>query len=60
MAEWIENKGNDCPVPAGTRVELKFSSGNVHATQAPERFLWVRLPPCYEVAHSITHYRVIE
>lgn len=38
--EWIEWKGGDCPVPAGTRVELKFRHGRTCKANSPQGWRW--------------------
>jgi hypothetical protein len=61
MAEWIENKGNDCPVPHETRVEVKFDNGETSDTPSAGSWAWGRrIGDNDGTGGTITHYRIIE
>ncbi len=41
MSDWIEwGGGEECPVAAGTHIEVKFRDGTSSPDKEPELFLW--------------------
>ena len=54
---WIEWKGGECPVAAGTKVSVRFGDGREETDNAPEDWGW-RHVRCIKV--DIIAYRVVE
>ena len=53
--EWIDWHGGECPVPAGTRVEVRFKTGHTAIDANPEAFDW----KVTWVGYSIVAYRIL-
>lgn len=41
-SEWIEWNGGECPLPAGTRYEVRFRSGRTAEGRQPNTWRWAR------------------
>jgi len=52
--EWKAFDGAKCPVPDGTRTEVKFDDGKQETDETPEWWTW---RPC---ARNIVAYRVVK
>ena len=55
MSDWIEWKGGECPVPPGTKVDVKFRSGNVYDGENAASYSWRHCG----VRSDIVAYRVV-
>jgi hypothetical protein len=53
--EWIDWHGGECPVPAGTRVEVRFKAGHKDIDTEPETLDW----EATSVVYSIVAYRIL-
>ena len=56
MSEWIEWKGGECPVAAGTRVQVRFGRGETSRAVTAGRLDWA----AGEDVYPIIAYRVVE
>lgn len=54
---WVENDGSGkCPLPAGTKSQIRFADGEIADINDPQNFTWV--PNGF--GSDITHYRKME
>ena len=60
QSDWIEWKGGKCPVPEGTRVDVRFRDGDIDEDSMAGIWNWDWQPGPTPNAGDIIAYRVLD